>query len=62
MHSAEEVCLKEHILWVFENWVLRRMFGSEREEEAGEDCIMRSFITWYASSNVITVTKSRMMR
>jgi hypothetical protein len=32
---------------VFENRVLRRIFGSKREEvvEAGEDCIMWSFIT-----------------
>jgi hypothetical protein len=28
---------------VFENRVLRRMFGPKRE--AGEDCIMKSFIT-----------------
>jgi hypothetical protein len=28
---------------MFENRVLRRMFGPKRE--AGEDCIMRSFIT-----------------
>jgi hypothetical protein len=32
---------------VFENRVLRRIFGPKREEvgETGEDCIMRSFIT-----------------
>jgi hypothetical protein len=32
---------------VFENRVLRRIFGPERENEweTGEDCIMRSFIT-----------------
>jgi hypothetical protein len=30
---------------VFENGVLRRIFGPQREKvgEAGEDCIMRSF-------------------
>jgi len=34
-------------LRVFENGVLRRIFGLKREEsqEAGEYCIMRSFIT-----------------
>jgi hypothetical protein len=34
-------------LKVFENRVLRRVFGPEREKwrEAEEDCIMRSFIT-----------------
>jgi hypothetical protein len=32
---------------VFENRVLRRIFGPKRDEIAGdrEDCIMRSFIT-----------------
>jgi hypothetical protein len=32
---------------VFENRVLRRTFGLKRDEviEAGENCIMRSFIT-----------------
>jgi hypothetical protein len=28
----------------FENRVLRRMFGPKREEVAGEECIMRSFV------------------
>jgi hypothetical protein len=40
---------EEHILRVFENRVLRRIFGHKREEVAGgcgEDCIMRSFITY----------------
>jgi hypothetical protein len=39
--------MQEHTLRVFENRMLRRMFGPKREEagEAGEDCIMRSFIT-----------------
>jgi hypothetical protein len=31
---------------VFENRMLRRIFGSKKEEmfEVGEDCIMKSFI------------------
>jgi hypothetical protein len=35
-------------LRVFQNRVLRRIFGPKREkgQEAGEDCIMRSFITY----------------
>jgi len=35
-----------HRLRVLENRVLKRMFGPERRksQEAGEDCIMRSFI------------------
>jgi hypothetical protein len=35
---------EEHRLRVFENRVLRRIFGPERDEvkEVGENCIMRS--------------------
>jgi hypothetical protein len=38
---------EEHRLRVFENRVLRRIFGPTRNEvrEVGENCIMRSFIT-----------------
>jgi hypothetical protein len=38
---------EEHILRVFENRVLRRIFGPKRDEvtKVGESCVMRSFIT-----------------
>jgi hypothetical protein len=36
---------EEHRLRVSENRVLRRIFGPKKEEVAGEDYIMRSFIT-----------------
>jgi hypothetical protein len=38
---------EEHRLWVYENTMLRRIFGPKREEvvEAGEDSIMTIFIT-----------------
>jgi hypothetical protein len=38
---------KEHRLRVFENKVLRGIFGPERKEmaEVGEGCTMRSFLT-----------------
>jgi hypothetical protein len=37
---------EEHGLSVFENRVLRRVFGPKSDEqEVGENCIMRSFIT-----------------
>jgi hypothetical protein len=37
---------EEHSLKVFENRVLRRIFGQKRDEVVGggENCIMRSFI------------------
>jgi hypothetical protein len=47
---------------VFENRVLRRIFGHEREEVAGEDCIMRSFITCGLHQNIIKVIQWRGMR
>ena len=39
---------EEHRLRVFENRVLREIFGSKRDEVTGEceDCIMRSFMTF----------------
>jgi hypothetical protein len=43
--SASFVQREEHRLRVFENRVLRRIFGPKRKEVAGEDYIMRSFIT-----------------
>jgi hypothetical protein len=38
---------KEHRVRVFENRALRRIFGprGRKWREAGEDCVMRSFIT-----------------
>jgi hypothetical protein len=50
LYGCETWCLalgEVHRLKVFENRVLRRIFGSKREEVAGgwKDCIMRSFIS-----------------
>jgi hypothetical protein len=36
---------EEHTMRVFENRVLRRIFGPKRDEVTGENCIMRNFIT-----------------
>jgi hypothetical protein len=39
LYGCETWSLKlreEHRLWVFENWVLRRMFGPKRDEVTGE--------------------------
>jgi hypothetical protein len=35
---------EEHRLEVFENRVLRRIFGPKTDEVTGENCIMRSFM------------------
>jgi len=39
---------EEHRLRLFENRVLRKIFGSKRDEVTGEseECIMRSFMTF----------------
>jgi hypothetical protein len=48
---------------VFENRVLRRVFGPKREWwDAGEDCIMKSFITFTLHQNIIREIKSRRLR
>jgi hypothetical protein len=35
---------EEHRLRVFENRVLRRIFGPKKDEVNGENCITRSFV------------------
>jgi hypothetical protein len=48
---------------VFENRVLRRIFGSKREEITGEWRKLHNEIrNVYSSPNIIQVTKSRRMR
>jgi hypothetical protein len=44
--------------------LLRRIFGPKRAEvtEVRENCIMRSFITWYSSPSIIRMMTSRKMR
>jgi len=37
---------EEHRMKVFENRMLKRILGPKREEVVGEDCIMRSFMTY----------------
>jgi hypothetical protein len=36
--------MEEHRLRVFENRVLRRIYGPERKMDRGEHCIMMNFI------------------
>jgi hypothetical protein len=56
---------EEHRLRVFENRVLRRIFGPKRDEmtrENGENCITRSFMICSYSPSIIKIIKSRRMR
>jgi hypothetical protein len=58
------VTLREnHILRVFENGVLRRIFGSKREEVAGGWRRLHNELhNLYASPDIIWVIKSRKVR
>jgi hypothetical protein len=60
IHCVEE----EHRLRVFENRVLRRIFGPRRDEatEGAENCITSKLTDLYASSNIFRLSKSRRMR
>jgi hypothetical protein len=55
---------EQHRLRVFENRVLRRIFGPKRVEVMGEwrSCTMRNFIIFYSSPDIIRQIKSRRMR
>jgi hypothetical protein len=55
---------EEHRLRVFENRVLRRIFGPKREEVAGgwRRLHNEELHNFYASSNIIKVIKSRIIR
>jgi hypothetical protein len=54
---------EEHRLRVFENRVLRKIFGLKMDEVTGIgiDYIMRSFVTSTAHPNFVRVLKSRRM-
>jgi hypothetical protein len=67
LHGCETWSLKlleEHRLRMYENTVLRRIFGSERDEAAGERRKLHSveLHILYSSSNIIRYIKSRKMR
>jgi hypothetical protein len=55
---------EEQRLWVFENRVLRRIFGSKRDEAVGEwrRLYNEDLNDLYSSPNTIRVVKSRIMR
>jgi len=51
----------QHGLWVFENRVLRKIFGTKREEVAGGRGRLHNneLHKFYTSPNIIKVSKSR---
>jgi hypothetical protein len=55
---------EEHGLRVFENWVLRRIFGPKRDEVAGEWRKLHNeeLHNLYSSTDIIRLGKSRRMR
>jgi hypothetical protein len=55
---------EEHRLRVFENRVLRRIFGPRRDEEAGDWRKLHNeeLHNMYSSPNIIRIIKSRKMR
>ena len=55
---------KERNLRVFENWVLRRIFGPKRDELTGEwrRLHKEELNELYSTPNIVRVSKSRIMR
>ena len=67
LYGCETWSLKlreERRLWVFENRVLRRIFGAERDEVTGEWGKLHNeeLNDLYCSPNIVRVIKSRRMR
>jgi hypothetical protein len=64
-HGTWSLTLREeHRLRVFENGVLKRIFGTKREEVVGgwKRLHNEEFHNLYTSPNIIMVTKSRRVR
>jgi hypothetical protein len=55
---------EERRLRVFENWVLRRIFGPKRDEVTGEwrKIHNEELKDWYSSPTIVPVIMSRRMR
>jgi hypothetical protein len=53
---------EEHRLRIFENRVLRRIFGPKREEDGPRRKLRNELRGLYSSPNIVMVIKSRRMR
>jgi hypothetical protein len=54
---------EEHRLRMFDNWVLRRIFGPKRDDVTGEWRLHnKELYALYSSPNIIRVIKSRRLR
>jgi hypothetical protein len=55
---------EEHRLWVFENRMLRKIFGPRRDELTGDWWTLynEALNDLYSSPNIVQVIKSRRMR
>jgi hypothetical protein len=67
LHGCETWSLtirEEHRLRVFENWVLRRIFGPKRDEVTGERRKLHNeeLCNLYSSPSIIRMMKSRRVR
>jgi hypothetical protein len=53
-----------HTLWIFENWMLRRIFGPKRDEVIGSwrKVHNEQFHSLYSSPYIIRMIKSRRIR
>jgi hypothetical protein len=54
--------MEEHRLRVFENRVLRKIFGPKREEDGSWRKLHDELRSLYSSPNIVRVIKSRRMR
>jgi hypothetical protein len=62
--AAMEICVMCPVMWVFENRVLRRIFGPKRDEVTGgwRKLHNEGLHGLYSSPSIVRVIKARRMR